>query len=219
MTPTGVAFPERIEDSPPQSADPAWPGESLEDFRQRIYDPRRPALTREDLRVCSEARDAWEKRLVEWRRQEIREGRGRYVSGLPVTDEQFSEVWVPRNAAGKVDGRLYGYRGQSRIPLIKADGEQWYAGERGNDYEQVKIEVINCELMPEERQEMLDWLDSSECFEKMLIYRMLHYEDLGPETEELLRGAPLDARTRENLEHNFYNLRRSRREQEETKEE
>ena len=178
----------------------------IQDYQDRVIRYDVPALTPEQLREASASLEAYRDRYLEWRRLMLKGGKAGYAAGdfyLKKGTPDFAERWWPPNDDFRVNKWLM----QSRIPVIMADGETWLAGEKGNSREILRIEVINTEFFPQERQKMLDWMDGWKSWDQQLIYRMCQMNDIGEETERLIMEGDLSDKSRENLLYNLRNMR------------
>ena len=184
-----------------------------DDYLDRIIRPDVSPITRVDVRAASSQRDALQERFVSWRDRMVREKRGTWNKGAFVLNDgesPFTEKWFACNAQGKVDGRLFVYTGDIRIPEVNVDGEVYRAGERGNDRKTVIAEIMGTAFTPWERKDLLERIDSPEMWDRLLCHRMLRLDDLGPETERMIREENLSPESRENLLYNLLNMRRNR---------
>lgn len=192
-----------------------------DDYLDRIMHPDREPLTLADCVAASGARCAWEGRFMDWRTRMLREKRGAYVwiskEGKRVLEfrlnegeEDWSERYWPRNAKGEIDARLFRWDCESRVPLVNVDGEVYRAGGRGNDRKTVIAEIMGTVFAPWERKDLLERIDSPETWDSLLCHRMLRLDDLGPETERMIREENLSPGSRENLLHNLLNMRLQR---------
>jgi hypothetical protein len=188
-----------------------------DDYLDRIMYPDREPLTVADCVAASGARHAWEGRFMEWRTKMLREKRGKMVwtseGGRRVRfqpnegEQDWSERFWPKNAKGDFDGRLMDWDCESRVPVVNVDGEVYRAGERGNDRKIVIAEIMGTAFTPSERKDLLERIDSPETWDSLLCHRMLRLDDLGPETERMIREENLSERSRENLLDNLKNMR------------
>ena len=195
----------------------AW----ADDYLDRIMYPDREPLTVADCMAASGARHAWERRFMDWRMKMLREKRGKMVLvskgrhqpkefRLNDGEQDWSERYWPKNAKGEIDARLNHFDCESRVPIVNVDGEVYRAGERGNDRKTVIAEIRGTVFAPWERKDLLERIDSPETWDSLLCHRMLRLDDLGPETERMIREENLSPESRENLLYNLLNMRLQR---------
>jgi len=201
----------------------AW----ADDYLDRTIHPDREPLTLANCVAAGGARHAWERRFMDWRMKMLREKRGKMVwtskDGKRVNEfrvndgeQDWSEWYCPKNAKGEIDARLTHFDCESRIPEVNVDGEVYRAGERGNDRKTVIAEIMGTVFAPWERKDLLERIDSPETWDSLLCHRMARLDDLGPETERMIREENLSERSRENLLHNLLHMRLQRSREEHT---
>jgi len=177
----------------------------IEDYKARLIEHDRPAITMEDIERVSVERDAANDAVRAVRDRNNKAGYAH--KQLPEPKPEFVPEEEPRWWPS--DSRLSVCCSRLRIPVIVCDDETWLAGEKGNSREIIRTEVINTEFFPVERDRMLAWMDSPDSWDKQIVYRMCERNDVGEETERLIREGDLSDESRENLLYNLDNMRRS----------
>jgi hypothetical protein len=187
-----------------------------DDYLDRVLHPECDPITLEDCQVANAARHKFCKEHSEWQRKMLKEGRGsmRFVEksgsmGFVLNEgEKDPYHFIPRNAKGETDARLYAYDGDIRVPTVNVDGDTYLAGARGNDRRVIVAEIMGTAFTNRERHELLERINSPKTWDQMLCHRMRNVGDLGDETERLIREGGLSDASRENLLYNLSEMRK-----------